>query len=183
MSWYMDYSSVLLAIFPAPLLHDSQTSNKSISYYQGPRLLRFMHNTKYTVFHFSTHTKRFIGPILRLGPDKIDVQPPEVVYQGWGGQNDTKRVWDKDPVVSAGARFGFNADNILSTSNSRDALQIRRLVGPPYAKKFLLDQEWIFKDCTKRMIERLNQLRETNDNKVDLVTEYKNYAMDVVSMT
>lgn len=120
--------------------------------------------------------------MLRLGPGKVDVQLPEIAYQGWGGKNETKTVWDKDPMMSLGARFGFNMDNLFSLSNSGESLRIRRLVGPPFAKKFLLDQEWIFKDSTKKLIKRLNQLRETNGNKVDVLVEYKKYALDTISM-
>lgn len=121
--------------------------------------------------------------MIRLGPDKIDAQPPEIAHQGWGGKNENKTVWDKDPIMSLGGRFGFNKDNLFSMSNSGESLRIRRLVGPPYAKKFLLDQEWIFKDCTKKLIKRLNQLRETNGNKVDVLVEYKKYALGAVSIT
>lgn len=47
-------------------------------------------------------------------------------------------------------RLGFNADNLFSTTKATDGVRLRRLVGPPFAKKFLRDQEQIFKDCTKR---------------------------------
>lgn len=57
---------------------------------------------------------------------------------------------------------------------------MRRLVGAPFAKKFLLDQEHLFKDCTKRMTERISKLCE-GDPRVDVLVEYKNYALDILS--
>jgi len=84
--------------------------------------------------------------------------------------------------MSSAGRFGFKCDNLFSIGKMREGLRLRRLVGPPFGKKFLLEQEQVFKDCTKRMMERINELRILNDNKVDLLLEGKNYAMDVVSI-
>jgi cytochrome P450 len=112
----------------------------------------------------------------------VDVQFAEVAYQAWGGQNDLRQPWDQDPEMSSVGRLGFNADNLFSTTKAKDGVRLRRLVGPPFAKKFLQDQEQIFKDCAKRAMEKMKRLAETNDDKVDVLMEYKNYTMDVVSM-
>lgn len=105
----------------------------------------------------------------------------EVAYEAWGGQNDTRQPWDQDPEISPAGRLGFNTDNLFSTTKAREGMRLRRLIGPPFAKKFLLDQEQIFKECTKRAIEKIKRLAERNDNKVEMLIEFKNYAMDVVS--
>lgn len=79
-------------------------------------------------------------------------------------------------------RFGLKGDNLVSIQNAREGLRMRRLMGPPFARKFLLDQENIFKDCTKRMIDGVNRLRVMNDNLVDMAIEFKKYTLDVMSM-
>lgn len=78
-------------------------------------------------------------------------------------------------------RSGMNADNVLSIADARNGLRMRRLVGAPFAKKFLLDQEHLFKDCTKRMIENLERLRASQDGKVDVSPQFKKYAFDIIS--
>jgi len=56
---------------------------------------------------------------------------------------------------------------------------MRRLVGAPFAKKFLLDQEQLFKDCTKRMLQRIGE----KDSRVDMLEESKKYALDILSLS
>lgn len=58
---------------------------------------------------------------------------------------------------------------------------MRRLIGTPFARKFLLDQEYIFKKCTKRMIEKVERIMET-DGKVDAAKEFMNYSCDLLSL-
>jgi hypothetical protein len=72
-------------------------------------------------------------------------------------------------------------DNILSLAHARDALRQRRLIGAPFAKKFLLEQEHIFKTCTKKMIEDLDRIRESNDNKVDANLQFMKYTFELIS--
>ena len=79
------------------------------------------------------------------------------------------------------ARCGMKIENILSMAHARDALRQRRLIGTPFAKKFLLDQEHIFKKCTKKMIENLDRLRESNDGKVDVTLQFMKYTFDLTS--
>ena len=62
----------------------------------------------------------------------------------------------------------------------RDALRLRRMIGTPFARKFLLDQEYIFKQCTKAMIEKLEMV-STRDGKVDVAHEFMNYSCDLLS--
>jgi len=140
-----------------------------------------MNITKNTVYSFLTLLRQ--GPVLRLAPQVIDAQFPEVAYQAWGGQNESKQPWDQDATMSSAGRLGFKVDNLFSTTKAREGMRLRRLVGPPFAKKFLQEQEEIFKDCAKRMIEKVKVMIGSGHNKVDLLLEYKNYAMDVVSIS
>jgi len=121
------------------------------------------------------------GPVVRIAPNKIDVNLPEVAGEGWGGQNKTRLPWDRDPDFCRLARFGMKIDNILSMAHARDALRQRRLVGAPFAKKFLLDQEHIFKKYTQKMIDELERLRECNDGKVDMNLQFMKYAFELTS--
>jgi hypothetical protein len=121
------------------------------------------------------------GPVLRLAPKRINVNLPEVAFEAWGVQNKTKLPWDKDPEFCLLARCGMKVENVLSMAHARDALHQRRLIGTPFAKKFLLDQEHIFKKCTKTMIENLDRLRESNDGKVEVTLQFMKFAFDVIS--
>jgi cytochrome P450 len=137
----------------------------------------------YTVNTVSFHETVYvdIGPVVRFAPHRVDVQHPEIATDAWGGHNDSKLPWDKDPTLCRMLRFGMKGDNLVSTQNARAGLRLRRLMGPPFARKFLLDQESIFKNCTKRMIERLTQLRAIADDAVDMATEFKKFTLDVTS--
>jgi len=121
------------------------------------------------------------GPVVRLSPHLVAVLHVEAALQAFAGQNETKFVWDKDPANCRAVRGGLKVDNVLSISTSKESQRMRRLVGPPFAKKFLLDQEQVFKDCTKRMIQRIKSLSE-HDTRIDVLVEYQNYALDVLSM-
>jgi hypothetical protein len=109
------------------------------------------------------------------------VQFPEVTIQGWGGQNERKQPWDKDPILSKISRAGMEVDNIASVRSAQGSKRFRRLMGPPYAKKYLVDNEQVFKDCIKRTLIKLDDLRNKNNNKVNVLHEYKEHAFDVIS--
>jgi cytochrome P450 len=64
--------------------------------------------------------------------------------------------------------------------HARDALRQRRLIGTPFAKKFLLDQEHIFKRCTKKMIDNLEKLRAKDEGKVDVAFQFMQYSFDLL---
>ena len=124
-----------------------------------------------------------IGPVVRFAPHRVDVLSPGIARDAWGGHNGSKIPWDKDPTFCRMLRFGMKVDNLASIQNAREGQRMRRLMGPPFARKFLLDQESIFKNCTERMVEKLNRLRVKNGDIVDLVAEFKRFALDVVSKT
>jgi hypothetical protein len=111
----------------------------------------------------------------------IDVTLSEAAFKGWSTQNPTKLPWNKDPELCGMSRCGMTVDNIVSTAEARQALRLRRLIGVPFAKKFLLDQEHLFKESTKKMIETLEQLRESQDGKIDITPQFRKYAFDLIS--
>lgn len=124
-----------------------------------------------------------IGPVLRMGPNTIDVQLSEVTLQAWGGQNESKLPWDKDPEFCRLSRIGMPVDNIVSIASAKESKRIRRPMGSPFAKKYLVDQAQVFKDCTKTLFEKINKLRRENNNKVDVLHEYKKHALNILSNT
>ena len=111
----------------------------------------------------------------------VDILSPETTFQAWGGKTDTKLPWDKDPDFCKAVRGGLEVDNVLSIQTAKESQRMRRLVGPPFAKKFLLDQEQIFKNCTKTLIMKLERGRKENNNKVDVLLEFRDYAFDILS--
>jgi cytochrome P450 len=111
----------------------------------------------------------------------VDILSPETTFQAWGGKTDTKLPWDKDPAFCEAVRGGLTVDNVLSIQTGKESQRMRRLVGPPFAKKFLLDQEQIFKNCTKTLIMNLEKLRKENNNVVNVSIEFRKYAFDILS--
>jgi len=121
---------------------------------------------------------------VRLGPNKVNINLPEIAFEAYGVQNQAKLPWDRDPDFSRLARFGdgLKSENILSMAHARDALRQRRLIGGPFAKKFLLDQDYLFKKCAKKAITNLDRIRENNGGKVNVSLEFMKYSFDVISM-
>lgn len=111
----------------------------------------------------------------------VDVQLVEVTDQVWGSRNKRKLPWNKDPEFSDLARVGTNVDNLISIASAQESKRLRRLMSGPFARKFLLDQEQIFKRTTKNFLENVNRLRIKQDDKVDILVEYKHYALEILS--
>jgi len=118
---------------------------------------------------------------VRIAPDKVNITSVDAAQNIWGGQNPEKFVWNKHPEMVRISRGGLTVDNLLSTPSAKDALRMRRVVGPPFAKKLLYEQESIFKDCTKRVMERMEEERKC-EPRVDIMHQFMTYAFDVLSM-
>lgn len=123
-----------------------------------------------------------LGPVVRMTPKQINIQLPSIAQEVWGGQNEAKLPWDKVPEICRITRNGMNIDNIVSIQNAREALQMRRMVGTPFSRKFLLDQEFIFKRYVKLLIERIEYCRQ-KDGIVDICKEFKQFAINVVGIS
>ena len=121
---------------------------------------------------------------MRLSPNKVNINLPEIAFEAYGVKNQAKLPWDRDPDFSRLARFGdaLKSENILSMAHARDALRQRRLIGGPFAKKFLLDQDYLFKNCAKKAIANLDEIRKNTDGKVNVNLEFMKYAFDVISI-
>ena len=111
----------------------------------------------------------------------VDILSPEATFQAWGGKTESKLPWDKDPAFCEAVRGGLKVDNVLSIQTAVESQRMRRLVGPPFAKKFLLDQEQIFKDSTKTLIMNIENRRKEQNNIVDVSVEFRKYAFDILS--
>jgi hypothetical protein len=120
------------------------------------------------------------GPVVRLSPDAADISSIDATQEIFAGANG-KPPWPKSPDFSRMMRGGQKVENILSMPSVREALRMRRLIGTPFARKFLLDQEYIFKKCTKRMIEKVERMQQ-REGKVDAAKEFMNYSCDLLSM-
>ena len=127
------------------------------------------------------HTALTTGPVVRLAPDIVDVQSVDAAQHAWAGIH-PHLPWDKDPDFCRMVRAGQRSDNVLSTQKAKDAMRVRRLVGTPFAKKFLLDQEEIFKRCTKKMMRVLEEASE-RDGTVDVMNHFMKYSFDLLSCT
>ena len=123
------------------------------------------------------------GPVVRMTPQQINVQLPSIAQEVWGGQNEDKLPWGKVPEICRITRNGMKVDNIVSIQNAREALQMRRLVGPPFSRKFLLDQDFIFKRYVKKVIETIEHCRLNGDGNVDILKEFKQFALNVVCIS
>ena len=76
--------------------------------------------------------------------------------------------------------MGLDVDNLVSIPGTREALRLKRLMSPPFARKFLLDQEQRFKKSVKRVIGRLKE-GMTEEGKVDVHRQFKLYVFDIIS--
>ena len=79
------------------------------------------------------------------------------------------------------ARFGLKVDNLVTIPGPREGLRMRRLIGGPFSRKFLFDQEDIFKGSVKRFLDGLERSRGENDGGVEMLLGYRKYSLDVVS--
>jgi hypothetical protein len=110
------------------------------------------------------------------------VQLPGIDQEAWGGHNETKLPWDKEAVFCKILRSGMNVDNIVSLPRARDGLRMRRLVGTPFSRKFLFDQEDVFKRCAERALDHIEKLWTSNNGQVEISMEFRKYALEVVSI-
>jgi hypothetical protein len=118
---------------------------------------------------------------LRLAPDRIDVQLPGIDQEAWGGHNETKYPWNKEAAFCKGVKCGLDVENVVSIPGGREALKMRRLMGNAFGRKFLLDQEDVFKRCVERRIRSIEELCASN-GAADVQLEFKKFALDVVSI-
>ena len=110
------------------------------------------------------------------------MQIPDVVDDAWKGANSAKRVWDKDPFLCKIIRMSMKAENVGSSAVARESTRLRRPLGHPLARKFLLDHETVFKHCVNRMMDSLDRVTHGNECSMDMWLEYKKYALDVISI-
>jgi cytochrome P450 len=135
---------------------------------------------KNTVLTCNEHSD-FVGPVLRLAPGKLDIQLLQASQDAWAGHNPKHLPWDKEPALAASERWWLKVDNVVSMKRAKDALKMRRIMGKPFARKFLQDQEDIFKEGTIKFLDRVETLRKAHDCKVDIYAEFGNYAFDVLT--
>jgi hypothetical protein len=138
------------------------------------------HEIRYIVLLFVLE-RLSLGPVIRLGPNRVDVQPHEIAQNAWGGLNEAHQPWNKDPLLCKMARFGLEVDNLVTIPAPREGLRMRRLIGGPFSRKFLFDQEEIFKGSVKRFLDGLERSRGENDGGVEMLLGYRKYSLDVVS--
>lgn len=122
-----------------------------------------------------------LGPVLRLAPTKVDVQLLIASQDAWAGHNAKHLPWDKEQALVDSERYWLKVDNVVSMKRAKDALKMRRIMGKPFARKFLQDQEEIFKEGTIKFLDRVENLRQSQDGKVDIYSEFGNYAFDVLT--
>ena len=111
----------------------------------------------------------------------MGVQLLQSSQAAWAGHNEKHLPWDKEDALVASERYGLKVDSVVSLKQAKNALKMRRIMGKPFAKKFLQDQEDIFKDGTIKFMDRVEELRKRDDGKVDIYAEFGNYAFDVLT--
>src|SRR5271154_5079661 len=105
-----------------------------------------MNNTRNMVPSRSHVISNWPGPVLRLSPTKVDAQLLQAAQHAWSGHNASHTPWDKEQALVDSERYGLKVDNVVSLKRAKDALRMRRIMGKPFAKKFLQDQEEIFRE-------------------------------------
>jgi hypothetical protein len=94
-------------------------------------------------------------------------------------------MWERDPLFRRGQGGEFKEGNIASVP-MKEGLKMRRLMSAPFGRKYLLDQQGVFKSCVDKTINEIGRLAgETDDHGdgiVDLYIVARLYAFTVVGM-
>jgi hypothetical protein len=94
-------------------------------------------------------------------------------------------MWERDPLFRRGQGGEFKEGNIASVP-MKEGLKMRRLMSAPFGRKYLLDQQGVFKSCVDKTINEIGRLAgETDDDDdgiVDLYNVARLYAFSVVGI-
>jgi hypothetical protein len=115
------------------------------------------------------------GPIVRLSPDLVSATGEESIRKVYGGAE----PWERDPFFQRVEGGEFIEGNIASLP-TKEGLRVRRIMSGPFGRKYLLDQQSIFKDCVNNNLDEMVEMAK-DDGVVDFYYLSRLYAFEVVS--
>ena len=115
------------------------------------------------------------GPVVRLAPNLVSASGMESIRKIYGGSD----LWERDPLFVAGQGGEFREGNIASVP-MKEGLRIRKLMSAPFGRKYLLDQQAVFKGCVDKATDEIVRLGRDGDGVVDLYNVARLYAFAVV---
>jgi hypothetical protein len=113
---------------------------------------------------------------VRLSPNEVSVTGTDSIQKLYGGHEPFEREPEFRHIM--GGEF---ADGNIGSLRSREALKVRRLISAPFGRKFLLDQQNLFRECVNENIRRIERLVEDEGEVVDICSVTKLFAFDVLS--
>jgi hypothetical protein len=90
-------------------------------------------------------------------------------------------MWERDPLFRKAQGGEFTEGNIASAS-MKEGSKIRKLMSAPFGRKYLLDQQAVFKSCVDKTMDEIVRLGSLQDDggAVDLYNVARVYAFMVV---
>jgi hypothetical protein len=116
-----------------------------------------------------------IGPIVRLAPNIVSVSGIDSIKLLYGTS-----ALDRDETIK-GAFGGEFAEGNIGSLPPQESIKMRRLISPPFGRKFLQDQQHIFKDCVNKALNKITRMSKDEGGVVDFYYVAKLYAFEVIS--
>ena len=115
-----------------------------------------------------------LGPIVRLAPNLVSASGMESIKKIYG-----QDMWERDPFFQQIQGGEFTEGN-LAVVPMKEGLKMRRLMSAPFGRKYLLDQQFVFKSCVDKTMDEIVRLGAENGGVVDLYNVSRMYSFAVV---
>jgi cytochrome P450 len=116
-----------------------------------------------------------IGPIVRLAPNMVSVSGIDSIKLLYGTS-----ALDRDKMMK-GTFGGEFAEGNIGSLPPQEAIKVRRLISPPFGRKFLQDQQHVFKECVNKALNKITRMSQDGEGVVDFYYIAKLYAFEVIS--
>ena len=88
-------------------------------------------------------------------------------------------LWERDPFFKKGQGGEFTEGNLAAVP-MKEGLKMRRLMSAPFGRKYLLDQQFVFKGCVDKTMDEIVRLGGENGGVVDLYDVTRMFSFAVV---
>ena len=88
-------------------------------------------------------------------------------------------LWEGDPFFKKGQGGEFTEGNLAAVP-MKEGLKMRRLMSAPFGRKYLLDQQFVFKGCVDKTMDEIVRLGGENEGVVDLYDVARKFSFSVV---
>jgi hypothetical protein len=113
---------------------------------------------------------------VRLSPTMVSVSGMDSIKKLYGTS-----TLERDEQMK-GAFGGEFAEGNIGSLPPKEAVKVRRLISPPFGRKFLQDQQHVFKNCVNKALKKISRMSE-DDGTLDYYYISKLYAFEVISIS